>query len=87
MPEEKREAFLSVGQVLERLGLKDKCVVLDLIHAGHLRAVNVSTGPKRPTWRISPEDFNRFLEARQAVPRVTEKKPRRSKAFSGKRFF
>lgn len=45
-------AYLTPRQVADQLGDKRTTRVLNAIHAGELRAVNLSNG-RRPTWRIS----------------------------------
>jgi hypothetical protein len=50
-------------------------VVLDLIDAGELPAIDVSRpGSKRPRWRILPVDLEAFEERRRAKPK---QKPQR----------
>lgn len=48
--------------------------VLNWIHSGQLKAVNVSNSPKRPRWRISKTDFDAFLASRSTQPTPTKKR-------------
>jgi excisionase family DNA binding protein len=74
------ETFLGVRQVCERLALAKPDTVLAAIHAGQLRAVDVSRpGSKRPTWRIRESDFETFLESRVKVAAPTVQPRRREK--------
>jgi hypothetical protein len=67
--------MLTVADVQARLTLKKPDAVLSAIHAGHLAAVNVSSG-RRPTWRIDPAALESFLLSRRAMPAVkTERRP------------
>jgi len=47
-------SWLTVAEAAARLSVGTR-LVLRLIAAGKLRAVNVSVSPGRPTWRITPE--------------------------------
>jgi excisionase family DNA binding protein len=63
------DAYLTVAEVAKILAISTPCVILAAIHAGELGAVNIARpGAKRATWRISPEDLEKFLERRRAVP-------------------
>lgn len=62
---EKKDTTYKVKEVAEMLSIH-KGKVLLLIHTGKLRAVNVSTGDKRPTWRIPNSDLQRFLAERES---------------------
>jgi hypothetical protein len=71
------DAYLSPRAVADRLGLAKTDAVLAWIHTGELRAINVSAGPGRPTWRIAPEDLELFLAGRRtrpATPRARRRK-------------
>lgn len=66
-------AFLTPPEVAKRLRVRrDK--VLDWIRRGELRAINVSDGGKRPRYRITPTDLERFLRSREASPQSPVKK-------------
>jgi hypothetical protein len=55
--------------------------VVDMIRRGELRAIDVSTGRgKRPTWRISQAERERFEQARSSTPPPPEPKRRRKQA-------
>ena len=70
--------FLTPADVARRLGVQ-KGKVLHFIDAGLLPAVNVAkVGACRPYWRISPENFQSFLDVRAAQP--TQPVKRRRKA-------
>lgn len=74
------DSYLSTAAFAERyLMTQDR--VVDLIHAGELRAVNISTNPraKRPTWRIAAAECERFEQARSSVPPTPAPKRRRGK--------
>jgi hypothetical protein len=75
--------FVTVRYVCDLLGLQKTGPVIDAIHRGELKAVNISpaesrprkgvekkTDKARPTWRIAPEDLAAWLESRRAVPTV-----------------
>lgn len=51
---------LTARYAAERIGLSVKRVYA-LIAAGKLHAADVSTGEKRPRWRISEAEIERFL--------------------------
>ena len=57
--------------------------VLAWINAGHLPAVNVSNGTKRPRWRVKPVDLDAFLEKREAKPRRKTYPTPRKRTLSG----
>ena len=66
--------FLTPLEVARQLGIQ-KCKVLEFINAGLLPAVDVAkVGSCRPYWRISPENFQQFLDARAAKPRPKVRK-------------
>ena len=58
--------MLTTADVASRLSVGGDQVV-SLIHAGRLRAVNVSTG-RKPRWRIGPADLDVFLAAQSHRP-------------------
>lgn len=44
-----------------------------------LRAINVSSSPGRPTWRVRPEDLDAWLASRSTTPQApTSRKAKRS---------
>jgi hypothetical protein len=53
-PKAKADGMLTVAGAGEVL-VTSPDHVLDLIHSGRLKAVNVGRGTKRPRWRIAPE--------------------------------
>lgn len=61
--------MLTPRQVGEQLGMSNDHV-LDLIHAGQLRALNLSrtVRSRKPRFRVRPEDLARFLESRLTEP-------------------
>ena len=61
-------AYLTTRDVADRLGLAKTDSVLAWIAAGTLPAVNVSSGPGRPTSRIASAELDTFLAGRRAVP-------------------
>lgn len=74
---------LSVRKAAELLGLRKHDTLLAAIAKGELVAYNVGIGPKRPTWRISPDDLAAFVEGRRAVPAL-QSKPKRRKRDDGR---
>jgi excisionase family DNA binding protein len=60
-------AYLTPGQIAARLELRKVATVLGWIHSGELRAVNLSAGGKRATWRVAAADLEAFLAARRTV--------------------
>lgn len=72
-------AYLSPGEVADRLGLAKAAPVLAWIHAGELPAVNVGTGTGRPTYRVALADLDAFLERRRAVPAARPERRARRK--------
>lgn len=62
--------LMTIKQVALRLGI-DRDRVSELIRSGQLIAirVNLKQSAKRPTWRIRPEDLERFEMSRMTVPR------------------
>lgn len=61
--------FLTVAQAAELLSVTTDRIT-DWIAAGELAAVNIGTrgAAKRPTWRISEAELQRFLDSRQSTP-------------------
>ena len=71
--------YLTVAAVADELGLTAHGV-LALIHSGTLIASNISTGSKRPRWRIAADELSRWLTSRESVrPIVTRRRHRPSK--------
>ena len=71
----KRE-YLTPPEVGEILGVGHN-KILDWVHAGELRAVDLSTSRgKRPRWRISRHDLESFLARRSATPPPTTRRQR-----------
>lgn len=70
----KSDQFLTPPQIarLLRVGVDH---VHTFIRSGELKAVNLSRS-SRPRWKISPENFQRFLDARSNTQ--TLPKPRRN---------
>lgn len=70
----------TVAEVAAQLACDDDSV-RHLIHTGQLGAFDVSKSPRsrRKTWRISPEELDRFIAARStrqpAAPAPRRKKP------------
>lgn len=61
-----------------------------LITTGQLKAHNLAVNPRgRPRWRISPEEVERFLEARsnKAPPPPKPRRRRRAEATAGREYF
>lgn len=76
-------AYYTVAEVQARLRLRKPDPVLAAIHAGQLRAVNVSAGPTRPTWRISEQALSAWLESRTARPAVAAPRQKRARVPGG----
>lgn len=56
--------YFSVQDAAQTLSVDDE-QILDLIHSGSIKAVNVAKhGSQRPRWRISEGDLGRFLLSR-----------------------
>lgn len=67
----------TVAQIADRWFVKQH-VVLALIAAGELKALNVAApGAKRPHWRIMPVALDDFEARRTAVPEVAAPKRRK----------
>ena len=70
----------TVNQIVERFSVSEH-TVLRWIRVGELRAVNVARTPGgRPTWRISPEELERFEAARSSQPPAPPTKQRRKRS-------
>lgn len=70
-----QERFLTPPKVGRILGCgADQ--VLDFIRRGELKASNLSNAD-RPRWKISPDDLQKFLDARsnQKPPKPTRRRP------------
>jgi excisionase family DNA binding protein len=61
---------LTTGQVAARLGVSRKRVY-ELIHAGKLRAFNVSIGERQPRWRVEESDLAAF-ESERSTWKISE---------------
>ena len=61
--------MLTVKQVAKQLGVSYMCV-LRLIHAGQLKAVNISPGRRQPSYRVEPGSVDGFKEANEVKPSV-----------------
>jgi excisionase family DNA binding protein len=72
-------AVLTVAEVADLLGVCEG-TVLGWLARKELRGVNVGTvsGKKKPRWRVTAAELDRFLAARQADP--GPEKPRRVQA-------
>lgn len=80
--------YLTVRDVADSLGLSKPDPVLAWIKAGELKAVNIATSRAgRPTWRISADELERFLAAREAVPAPKAGRRPRRKRPSVKSYF
>ncbi len=83
------ERMLTPPEVAKRWGVAaDK--VLQLIHSGQLRGVNLAVNPKgRPRYRIALAEIERFEEARATIPPVPKqlRSRRRREVTGGKEFF
>ena len=55
--------LLTPDEVAKRLKVTAE-QVRTLIRKGHLAAINVGTGPKRPFYRITPQALQEFLSCR-----------------------
>lgn len=53
--------------------------VLAFIHAGRLRAINVSLGSKRARFLVDPDDLATCEQANEVVP-ILQPKPRRRRS-------
>ena len=80
-------AYLTPREIATMLGLTKTDAILSWIADGSLAAVNVSTGPGRPTWRIASADLDSFLAARRSAPAQTARRSRRPKTPDVIRFF
>jgi len=61
-------SFLTVADIIARLGLSKPDSILRAIAAGELKACNVGAGKLRPTWRISEQALQEWLDRRSATP-------------------
>jgi excisionase family DNA binding protein len=79
--------YFSVTAVAAKLVVKPD-TVLDWIHRGELRAINVArkTGG-RPRWRIEAEALDQFLAARTASPNRPVTRPRRRRLDNVTQYF
>ena len=67
--------FYSPAQVADALGI-DSEGVLEFIHSGELKASNVARNlaSSRPRWRISHDEFDRFVASRATKPATAKRK-------------
>ena len=63
--------------------------ILQLIHSGQLRAVNLAVDPKgRPRWRIHLSEIERFEESRSSRPPLPKQpRRRRRESSTGREYF
>ena len=72
--------------VADLLGFAKVDSVYSLISSGALRAVNIATGTGRPSWRISDDALNAFLDSRTTGPARSEP-PRKRRPSTATRYF
>jgi excisionase family DNA binding protein len=54
--------------------------ILDMIRAGEIRAIDISSpGSRRPTWRIPAEELERWMASRSTQPASPKPQRRRRK--------
>ena len=58
----KTNRLMTPNEVADRLRVTGE-KVRQLIRAGHLEAMNIGTGQKRPLYRIHPNDLEAFLNS------------------------
>ena len=79
--------FYKVAELAKRW-IVDQHSVLDRIHSGELRAINVATNlSSRPRWRVSAEAVRLFELARSSGPTPKVARPRQKKAEGYIEFF
>ena len=71
------QTHLVPKDICERLAIGIE-PVLNWIHSGQLKAVNVSNSPNRPRWRIAMDDYEAFLKSR-STQMADDPKPKRPK--------
>lgn len=59
--------MLTVKQVATQLGVS-YIFVLRLIHAGELKAINISPGRRHPNYRVEPTSVDGFKQANEVQP-------------------
>lgn len=72
------ERRLTTSQVAKRLGLDGDAGVrhvLRLIESGDLCAVDISTGEKRPRWRVAESEVERYIADREAEAQARAQVP------------
>lgn len=80
--------YFTVAEVRDQLRLSKPDGILAAIHRGELKAVNVSGGPSRPTWRISQSALSEWLASRTVRPSAaTVRRRARRVAGSVTRYF
>ena len=73
--------YLTVAAVSAHIVLSIPAV-LARIHRGDIIASNVSSGTKRPRWRVAPDDLLAWLTSRQSTPTPRITRRRRSAAIT-----
>lgn len=77
-----KRKFLIPRDIAEQLGV-NVSRVHSWINNGELIAANVSDSKTRPRWRVRPEDFEKFFEARSSnsgnASKATRQKPTAAK--------
>ena len=77
MEHQRMSRWLTPPQIAELLAV-DQEKVRDWIKSGQLDAYNVaSTLNGKPRWRVSPEEFDKFLNGRKSAAGHTSKRSRR----------
>jgi excisionase family DNA binding protein len=73
--------WLTVPDVCRELGIQNVHTVLNLVKAGKLAAINISSGAKRPTYRIPRTELDKWIAARwvTALPRSNRRRMKRDK--------
>lgn len=65
---------LTIRDCLKTISATKPETILTAISRGELRAINIGSGLKRPTWRISETDFETWLEFRSHRPLLAKTK-------------
>ena len=61
-----KSGFITTGEAASRIGSTSQ-YVRELIHAGHLDAIDIGTGD-RPRFRVAVDSVDRFLRTRVVTP-------------------
>jgi excisionase family DNA binding protein len=56
--------LLTITQVMDRLGIKARSTIYELISSGELRVTDVAATGKAPRSRVREDDLQKFIEAR-----------------------